>query len=111
MQAFEKREVARRAAAVVGIDAGKFQHAMVIRPRGGADSRPFLFPTTRTGFEQAIRAMHAAADGIDGELLVGIEFAGMYGFTFAHYLNSSDGCGWPAPQDSLHDRRASCIRQ
>src|SRR5690242_15076529 len=90
MQAFEKREIARKAAAVVGVDAGKFQHAMVIRPRASADSRPFLFPTTRAGFDRAISAMYEAAQGIDGEIIVGIEFAGAYGFTFAHYLHSRE---------------------
>jgi transposase len=90
MQAFEKRELARKAAAVVGVDAGKFQHVMVIRPRGGADSKPIAFATTRAGFEQAVAAIYEAASGIDGHILVGIEFAGMYGFTFAHYLHNRE---------------------
>lgn len=88
MKPFEKRELAQRAAAVVGIDAGKYQHALVVRPRGRADSKPLTFPTTRAGFEQAIAFIGEQVHA-DGEVVVGIEFAGMYGFTFAHYLRSA----------------------
>jgi transposase len=89
---FAKRMLAQQAAAVVGVDAGKFQHAMVVRPRGFADSRPVLFPTTRPGFESAVEAILAqlpAEDDGASDILVGIEFAGMYGFTLAHYLRSA----------------------
>jgi transposase len=92
MQSFEKRRRAQDAAAVVGVDAGKFKHVLVVRPRGGRDSRPFEFPTTRAGFDTAaahilaaVRAQVAAAEPCD--VMVGIEFAGSYGFTLAHYLH------------------------
>jgi hypothetical protein len=90
MQSFARRERAQRAAAVVGVDAGKYHHAMVVRPRGRPDSRALLFPTTRPGFESAVRFIHdtIGTDPAPGEVLVGIEFAGMYGFTFAHYLHA-----------------------
>lgn len=90
---YARRERARQALAVVGVDAGKFQHAMVVRVRGRPDGRPLLFPTTRAGFEQAVAAIRQAitrehpAGAPRGEVLVGIEFAGAYGFTFAHYLH------------------------
>ena len=94
MQSFATRERAQRAAAVVGVDAGKFAHALVVRPRGQRDSKPHTFTTTREGFEGAVRVVlerAATALGCDGppspaDVLVGIEFAGSYGFTFAHYL-------------------------
>jgi transposase len=92
MKAHQKRVLAQQAIAVVGVDAGKYHHALVVRPRGRADSRPCTFPTTRAGFEQAlafIREQVGTADGT-GELIVGIEFAGMYGFTFAHFLRALD---------------------
>ena len=92
MQSFEKRRRAQQSAAVVGVDAGKFKHALIVRPRGGRDSRPFEFPTTRTGFDEAaariLSATHALVpEATPADVLVGIEFAGSYGFTFAHYLH------------------------
>ena len=90
---FARRARAQQALAVVGVDAGKFRHALVVRVRGRPDGRPLLFAATRPGFEEAIaaiRAQVAQALGSDvrGEVLVGIEFAGSYGFTFAHYLHA-----------------------
>jgi transposase len=88
MNAYQKRQQAQTAAAVVGVDAGKFKHALVVRPRGGEDSKAFVFETTREGFEGAVERIRAAADGAAAaEILVGIEFAGVYGFTLAHYLH------------------------
>ncbi len=84
---FEKRSRAQAAHAVVGVDAGKFRHALVVRPHGGADSKPLLFPTTRTGFDQALVFINSQVSAAPAEILVGIEFAGNYGFTFAHYLH------------------------
>jgi transposase len=87
MISFAKRERAQRAAACVGIDAGKFQHALVVRPHGQPDSKPLVFKTTRAGFDEAIAYVRAQAPAATpDQILVGIEFAGCYGFTFAHYL-------------------------
>jgi transposase len=83
---YEKRRMAQNAAAVVGVDAGKRKHALCVRPRGGEDSKPFLFETTREGFERAVETITRIAAAEPTEILVGIEFAGNYGFTFAHYL-------------------------
>ncbi|MHB1225796.1 MAG: IS110 family transposase, partial [Gemmatimonadaceae bacterium] len=91
---YARRERARQALAVVGVDAGKYHHAMVVRVRGRPDGRALMFPTTRPGFEQAVTAIRQAlaqafGDAVPaGEVLVGIEFAGVYGFTFAHYLHA-----------------------
>ncbi|HYD54662.1 MAG TPA: IS110 family transposase [Gemmatimonadaceae bacterium] len=97
MQSFAKRQRAQSAAAVVGVDAGKFKHALIVRPRGGRDSRAVEFPTTRAGFDSAVERILALVrqvypDAVPAEILVGIEFAGSYGFTFAHYLH---GLGFP----------------
>jgi len=87
MISFPKRERAQRAAACVGVDAGKFAHTLVVRPTGRPDSKPCTFPTTRAGFEQAVAFVRQQVPGASpANILVGIEFAGNYGFTFAHYL-------------------------
>jgi transposase len=84
----QKRQQAQTAAAVVGVDAGKLKHALVVRPRGGHDSKPLAFDTTRAGFESAVEWIRSATGGaVHGEVLIGVEFAGVYGFTLAHYLN------------------------
>jgi transposase len=90
MSAFARRDRAHRAVAVVGVDAGKFHHVLVVRPRGRPDSKPFRFATNRAGFDEAVAFMRdqVGASSGDGEVLVGIEFAGSYGFTFAHYLHA-----------------------
>ena len=83
----QQRSRAQLAAAVVGVDAGKFKHCLVVRPRGGADSKPFTFHTTRDGFDLAAEKILAVSGGApSSQILVGIEFAGVYGFTFAYYL-------------------------
>ncbi|MGI8548402.1 MAG: IS110 family transposase [Gemmatimonadaceae bacterium] len=73
---------------------------MVVRPRGRPDSKAFLFATTRVGFESAIQFIRdllgpdfsaREQDEEQDEILVGIEFAGMYGFTFAQYLRALSG--------------------
>jgi hypothetical protein len=86
MSHLAKRTRAAQARAVVGVDAGKYHHALVVRPRGGADSRALTIPTTRAGFDDAVAFIHARSGGAPpAEVLVGLEFAGNYGFTFAHY--------------------------
>lgn len=85
----ERRRRALAAGAVVGVDAGKYRHALVVRPAGGADSKPLLFPTTREGFQKAEEFILGQSGGIIPEqILVGIEFAGVYGHTLAHYLHA-----------------------
>lgn len=84
---YQKRRRAQEAAAIVGVDAGKNRHALAIRPQHGEDSRPFLFETTRAEFEQAVAEITRVAPTTEPQnVLVGIEFAGNYGFTFAHFL-------------------------
>jgi transposase len=84
---FERRQRAQQAAAVVGIDAGKEKHALTVRPRGGVDAKPLEFPVTRPGFEAAVAYIERHAPGAaPADVLIGIECAGNYGFTLAHYL-------------------------
>jgi len=89
MTGYEKRARAQRALAVVGVDAGKFEHSLVVRPRGGCDTKARAFKTSRDGFEKTVAAILAAAgpDVAPPDVLVGIEVAGTYGFTFAHFLH------------------------
>ncbi len=83
----EKRQVAMKARGFVAVDAGKFEHTLVVRTRKGADSKPFPFKTTRPEFDGAAAFIAKQLPGIPpSEILVGIEFAGSYGFTLAHYL-------------------------
>lgn len=87
MSRHTKRQRAVSAHAVVGIDAGKRHHAMVVRPRDGRDSEPFMFASSRNGFERALGEIRKHSGDADPEtVLVGIEFAGNYGFTLAHFL-------------------------
>lgn len=87
MDVADRRERARTAVALVGVDAGKFHHALVVRDSRGRDSKPLQFATTREGFIAAIHRIRQASGGAaPGDVLVGIEFAGIYGATFAHYL-------------------------
>src|SRR5260370_40370491 len=86
MISFAKRERARRAAACVAVDAGKFAHTLVGPPTEQPDSRPLSFPTTRGGFEQAVAFIRQQVPGAQtATVLVGIEFAGKYGLTLAPY--------------------------
>ena len=83
-----QRQRAQEAAGVVGVDAGKFEHALAIRVPGQRDTKPFRFPATRAGFEEAVLAIDEATGSADhGDVIVGIEFAGVYGFTLAHFLD------------------------
>ncbi len=89
-RAHRQRQRAQAAAAVVGVDAGKFEHALAIRPRGEPDTDPIRFATTRAGFEEAVAAIdRATGDADPAEVIVGIEFAGVYGFTLAHFLDQA----------------------
>lgn len=88
INSFAKRQRAQNAAACVGVDAGKYSHSLVVRPRGTADQKPLTFATTRAGYDGVIEHIRDRAPGAaPADVLVGIEFAGCYGFTLAHYLD------------------------
>lgn len=89
MLAHARRVQAEAARAVIGVDAGKFSHTLVVRPKGGADSKPFAFAVSRAGFDEAAAVIRATSAGAAPEsCLVAIEFAGTFGFTLAHYLHA-----------------------
>lgn len=90
MPRFERAATALAFRAVVGVDAGKFEHAFVVRARDQPDAKPWRCRTTRTAFEAAVAQIRAAAGGAEPpEILVAIEFAGYYGFTFAHFVHAA----------------------
>lgn len=86
-------ETARRlrataATALVGVDAGKSHHVLVVRDPKTRDSKPLRFATTRAGFDEALAFIQRhAGHAPPSTILVGVEFAGVYGFTFAHFLH------------------------
>lgn len=89
MLAHARRVQAATARAVIGVDAGKFSHTLVVRPKGGADSKPFTFEVSRAGFDEAAAFIRTSSGGADpAACLVGIEFAGTFGFTLAHHLHA-----------------------
>ena len=84
----EKIEFARRFVAHVGVDTGKVSHALVVASAGGKRSRAFTVHVGRDGFDAAdahILSLLPPATPRE-RVLVGLEFAGQYGYTFAHDL-------------------------
>lgn len=83
-----RQRLAHGAAALVSVDAGKFKHAVAVR-RGLEDfSRPEMFDTTRAGFDAALAYIERETGGAaPADVLVGIEFGGRCGITFAQYLD------------------------
>lgn len=88
-KAFERRQEALSASAVVGIDAGKYTHALVVRAKGRKDSKPLTFENTRPGFEEALQFLDEHAHAPVRDVLVGIEFAGAYGQNLAYFLRDA----------------------
>lgn len=71
----------------VGVDAGRAFHKMVARRRGGARTPAIRVDVSRAGFVASDAALRAAFPRVARRrFLVGIEFAGPYGYTFAQYL-------------------------
>lgn len=87
MRADEKYLFARRFAVHVGVDTGKAFHKLVARGPDGRRKPPFKVLVNRKGFDDVhahLREMfpdHSPAD-----FLIGLEFAGHHGYTFAHFL-------------------------
>jgi transposase len=72
----------------VGVDTGKTFHKLVARGFDGRRLKAQRVDVSRAGFD-AIHAYLQATfpNQAPGEMLVGVEFAGHYGFTFAHDLH------------------------
>ncbi|MBK6423872.1 MAG: transposase [Gemmatimonadetes bacterium] len=83
----EKQAYARQFPVQVGVDTAKQFHVLVAQGPDGRRSRPFRVDVSRAGFE----ATHAHLQGLfpslsPTQMLVGLEFAGHHGFTFARFL-------------------------
>jgi hypothetical protein len=72
----------------VGVDTGKTFHKLVARGPDGRRSKAFTVPVSRTGFDAADAHLTALFPDVPRErMLVGIEFAGHHGQTFAADLH------------------------
>lgn len=83
----EKRSFALSHPVHVGVDTGKTFHVMVARGPDGRRTKPFKVLTTRDGFIAGREFLASTFPGTTfRQMLVGIEFAGHHGFTFASFL-------------------------
>lgn len=82
-----KQAYARTFLVHVGVDAGKTFHKLVARGPGGARGKAVRVDVSRAGFEAADAYLRESFPGVaPARVLVGLEFAGHNGFTFAHFL-------------------------
>ena len=82
-----KEAFARQFPVHVGVDVGKSFHQLVARDSTGARGPAVRIDATRAGFESAEAALRGRFPlARPAEMLVGLEFAGHYGATFAQYL-------------------------
>lgn len=89
----EKLAYARTFPVQVGVDTAKRFHVLVGRGPDGRRTKPLKVLVSRTGFEGAEAQLRALFPDVAPErMLVGLEFAGHHGFTFAHFLA---GRGYP----------------
>lgn len=87
MRADEKYLFARRFAVHVGVDTGKAFHKLVARGPDGRRKTPFKVLVNRKGFEEAHAHLRELfPDHSPADFLIGLEFAGHHGYTFAHFL-------------------------
>ena len=83
----EKRAFARGFPVHVGVDTGKTFHMMVAAGPDGMRRKGVRVDVGRDGFDRADRELTATFPGVPRDrMLVGLEFAGHHGFTFAHDL-------------------------
>ncbi len=82
-----KEAFARTFPVHVGVDTGKSFHKLVTRGPDGRRTPAHRVDVTRAGFDEADRFLATTYPAVPRErMLVGLEFAGHYGFTFAHDL-------------------------
>ena len=83
----EKRAYAFGFPVHVGVDTGKTFHVGVARGPDGMRTKPFKVPVSRSGFSAAQTHLRQLFPAIPTDrILVGLEFAGHHGFTYAHFL-------------------------
>ena len=71
----------------VGVDTAKKTHVLVARGPDGRRSKAFKVPVSRSGFDAADAHLTTSYPDVPRDrMLVGLEFAGHHGFTFAHDL-------------------------
>ncbi len=84
-----KEAFARTCPVHVGVDTGKSFHKLVARGPDGFRRKAVRVDVSRSGFEAADEYLATSFPGVPRErILVGLEFAGHNGFTFAHFLAS-----------------------
>lgn len=86
MKPDEKYAYARRFAVHVGVDTGKKFHVLVVRGPDGRRRTPIRVDVHRAGFERALAELRAELPHDAADAIVGLEFAGHHGFTFAEFL-------------------------
>ncbi len=83
----EKRLYARRFPVHVGVDTGKTFHVLIAQGPDGVRTKPLKVPVARQSFEQCDAQLQTWFPQVSrAHTLVGLEFAGHHGFTFARYL-------------------------
>lgn len=84
-----KEAYARTCPVHVGVDTGKSFHKLVARGPDGQRGKAVRVEVSRAGFEAADAYLTSSFPGVPRErMLVGLEFAGHNGFTFAYFLAS-----------------------
>jgi len=83
----DKVRFARQFAVHVGVDTGKTFHKLVARGADGIRGKAVRVDVTRAGFEAADKHLRQSYPSVtSNQVLIGLEFAGHNGFTFAHFL-------------------------
>jgi transposase len=86
-QTDDKEAYAREFPVHVGVDTGKEFHKLVARGPDGRRTKAVRVDVGREGFDAADKFLTEKFPGIPRDrMLIGLEFAGHYGLTFAHYL-------------------------
>jgi transposase len=87
MNTDQKRAFAATFPVHVGVDTAKTFHKLVVRGPDGQRGKAYKVVVSRSGFEDADTYLRSQFPGIaPKQMLVGLEFAGHHGFTFAHFL-------------------------
>src|SRR5262249_14122087 len=87
MKADDKYLYARSFSVHVGVDTAKKFHVLVARGPDGRRTKPHKVLVSRDGFEATDAHLTNLFPEVPREkMLVGLEFAGHHGFTFAHDL-------------------------
>ena len=85
----DREALARQFPVHVGVDTGKVFHKLVARGPDGRRTKPYRVAVSRAGFDAVDTYLVQAFPGYKrSEMLVGLEFGGHHGFTFAHHLHA-----------------------